>query len=144
MLRWSAATARTSEANRVALMNEQRAWLLVSLPPTASEMVSQFVPDPTRLGILYVYPVVRNHGKTIARITLSKARFLVLPDGQQLPADPDYGGSGVNVIGASILLPPDAPVQGLQPGISNFDFHACIRTKIHPVAVWVHRLPRYQ
>ena len=72
------------------LMNEQRAWLLVSLPPNTSEMVSKFVPHPTTLGILYVYPVVRNHGKTIARTTLSKAKFLVLPNGQPLPADPNY------------------------------------------------------
>jgi hypothetical protein len=90
MLRWSAATARTGEASRLMLMNEQRAWLLVSLPPNASEMVSKFVPHPTTLGILYVYPVVRNHGKTIARTTLSKAKFLVLPNGQPLPADPNY------------------------------------------------------
>jgi hypothetical protein len=76
------------------LMNEQRAWLLVSLPPNSSETVSKFVPHPTTLGVLYVYPVVRNHGKTIARITLSKARFLVLPDAQQVPAEPDYEGTG--------------------------------------------------
>src|SRR5580692_6936259 len=65
MLRWSAVTARTGEANRVMLMNEQRAWLLVSLPASASEMVSRFVPDPTMLHTLYVFPVVRNYGKTI-------------------------------------------------------------------------------
>jgi hypothetical protein len=76
MLRWAAATARTGEANRVMLMNEQRAWLLVSLPPNASEIVSKFVPDPTALHTLYIFPVVRNYGKTIARITLSKPKFL--------------------------------------------------------------------
>jgi hypothetical protein len=36
MLRWSAATARTGEANRLMLMNEQRAWLFVSLPPSGN------------------------------------------------------------------------------------------------------------
>lgn len=81
--------------------------------------MSSFVPDPTTLHILYIYPVVRNCGKTVARITLAKARFLVLPDGQQLPAGPDYEGAGFHTLGATTLLPPDTPSQGLQPGISN-------------------------
>jgi len=119
----AAAKAAKEAANQVrVLVNEQRPWLLVSLPPSASEMVAKFVPEPTTLSFLYVYPVVRNYGKTIARITLSKAKLLVLADGQKLPADPDYEGSGFNTIGASALLPPDTATQALQPGISNFDF----------------------
>jgi hypothetical protein len=122
MLRWSAVTARTGEASRLMLMNEQRAWLLVSLPANASEAVARFVPDPMRLEILYIYPVLRNYGKTIARITLAKARLVALPDAQPLPAEPDYEGPDFHTVAATTLLPPDAPAQGLQPGISSMNF----------------------
>jgi len=67
-------------------------------------------------------PVVHNYGKTIARITLSKAKFLVLPNEQQLPADPDYEAAGFHTLVATTLLPPDTPGQGLQPGLSNLEF----------------------
>lgn len=115
MLRWSAAAIRIQ-------MNEQRAWVFVSLLASASEIVSKFIPSPTQLEILYVNPVFRNYGKTIAKITLAKAKFLALPNGQRLPNEPDYGGPEFNTVAVTSLLPPDNPAQGLQPGISSLDF----------------------
>jgi hypothetical protein len=121
----AAARAATEAGNQVRVMvNQQRPWLLVSLPENASQLVSQFVPSQTTLQLLYLNPVVRNYGNTTAKITLSKAKLLVLPGGQQLPADPDYNASDFYTLSGTTLLPPDTPAQGLQPGISNFDFLA--------------------
>ena len=71
------------------LMNENRARLLVTLVPDSSEKIANFVPDPSRLEILYILPVVSNYGKSMATINLFKAKFLMLPKGQHLPSDPE-------------------------------------------------------
>jgi len=75
-----------------------------------------------RLEVIYVYPVIRNYGKTIAKITLAKAKFLVLPYGQRLPDEPDYASPEFNSVAGINLLPPDNPAMALQPSVSNLDF----------------------
>jgi hypothetical protein len=103
------------------LMSENRARLLVTLPPDASEKIANFIPSPTMLAILYILPVVRNYGKTMAAVTLFKARFLILPGGQRLPPNPDYAATDFQTVDVLAQLPPDAYFQP-RAGIGNFDF----------------------
>jgi hypothetical protein len=105
-----------------ARMSQERARLLVSLPADVSERTSKFVPSSTLLEILYILPVIHNYGRTIARITRSKAKFFILPEGQHLPKDPDYDAVDFQNVEAEIQLPAEASVQPLKLGISNFGF----------------------
>ena len=52
-----------------------------------------------------------------------KAKFLIFPEGQQLPADPDCDAADFQTVDSAIQLPQDTSlVQLLKPGVSNFDF----------------------
>jgi hypothetical protein len=122
------------------LMSENRARLLVTLPHDASEKIASFVPSPTTLATLYILPVVRNYGKTMAVVTLFKARFLILSEGQQLPTDPDYEAADFQTVQVVTQLPPDALVQP-KAGISNFDFVPVYEQKS---TLWLYGLVDYR
>src|SRR5882724_6063802 len=58
------ATKQSAEAaalNAEALINSERAWILVEIGE-----IPNFQPNPNKLEILWIRPMVRNYGKTVA------------------------------------------------------------------------------
>jgi hypothetical protein len=85
------------------LINSERAWVLVE----TGKIPDQFGPDPNRVEFLEIKPILRNFGKTPARITRVAVRSHQVPTPDSLPPEPEYQReSAVN-----ITLPPDVPLQ---------------------------------
>ena len=89
-----------------ALIASERAWILVEmgkLPP--------FKPDPNQVQILWIFPTIKNYGKTVARVTRIAGILKLIPEGGTLPDVPEYvPGQGFDEQ-IDIVLPPQAPLQ---------------------------------
>jgi hypothetical protein len=99
-------TADATRINAEAMVSSERAWVLVDigrLPP--------FDPDPNRLEFLWIFPTIRNYGRTVARIKRIVGIVKLIPEGQELPSVPEYTvGQGFDQ-GIDAVLPPQAPMQ---------------------------------
>ncbi|GAC1702247.1 MAG: hypothetical protein NVS9B4_07180 [Candidatus Acidiferrum sp.] len=99
-------SANAAKLSSDALINSERAWILVdigTLPP--------FDPSPNEVQILWVFPTVKNYGKTIARITRIAGIVKLIPEGQDLPVVPEYTlGQGFDEQ-VDTVLPPQVPLQ---------------------------------
>jgi hypothetical protein len=108
--------ANAANKNTKALINSERAWMLVDigkLPP--------FDPDPNQLQFLWIFPTIKNCGKTVARIKRIRGFVKLIPEGQDLPIVPEYIlGQGFDEQ-VDIVLPPDVPVQA-RLGVSGDEF----------------------
>jgi hypothetical protein len=86
--------------------NSERAWVLVDigkLPP--------FKSDPNQLQILWIFPTIKNYGRTVARIKRVAGIVKLIPEGQNLPVVPEYIlGQGFDDK-IDIVLPPEVPIQ---------------------------------
>jgi hypothetical protein len=103
------ASQRAADATKTsadALINSERAWIIVDigkLPP--------FDPDPNQVQILWILPTIKNYGKTVARITRVAGILKLIPEGEKLPATPEYIlGQGFDD-SIDIVLPPEVPIQ---------------------------------
>src|SRR6266852_8833311 len=69
--------AHASSKSAEALINSERACMLVDigkLPP--------FDPDPSHLQFLWIFPTIKNCGKTVARIKKIRGIVKLIPEGQ--------------------------------------------------------------
>jgi hypothetical protein len=97
--------AEAAQANIEALINSERAWILVQIGPIP------FFENPNRLEFLDLKPIIKNFGGTPARVTKILAKRHELKTVESLPEDPDYTGDGVYVAAIDFILPPDQRVQ---------------------------------
>ena len=98
--------ANAANKSTEALINSERAWVLVDigkLPP--------FEPDPNQLQVLWIFPTIKNYGKTVARIKRVAGVIKLIPEGDKLPVVPEYPiGQGFD-LRVDTVLPPEVPVQ---------------------------------
>ena len=99
-----------------ALINSERAWILVDigkLPP--------FNADRNEVQVLWIFPTIKNYGKTVARITRIVGIVKLVPEGQDLPVVPEYIlGQGFDER-IDTVLPPEVPIQP-RLGVSGDEF----------------------
>jgi hypothetical protein len=97
--------ADAAKASADAVLNSERAWVLVDIGK-----LPDFNPTPNRVEILWLFPTLKNYGKTPARIKRVAGVVKLIPPGQQLPAVPDYPkGQGFDEV-VDIVLPPQFPM----------------------------------
>jgi hypothetical protein len=109
-------TKRSADAtkfNAEALINSERAWVQVEVGK-----IPEFTPDPTKVEILWIWPAVRNWGRTPARIVKDSVRLHQVASADGLPEVPEYQNERV----MDFILPPNAPHPILQVGLSATDF----------------------
>ncbi len=98
--------AKAAKDNAQALISSERAWILVDigkLPP--------FAPEPNLVQILWIFPTIKNYGKTVARITRVTGIVKLIPEGEKLPIAPEYiPGQGFDQQ-IDMVLPPEVPMQ---------------------------------
>src|SRR5439155_22222097 len=107
-------SASAAEANIKTLIDMERAWILVD----TGEITDDFEPDPSVLQFLEVKPVVKNYGRTPARIIKGSIRCHQVATVADLPSEPQYQGEHV----MDIVLPPTVVIQPLQVKIRASDF----------------------
>lgn len=126
--------AIAAKANAEALINSERAWVLVDigkLPP--------FDPDPNQVQILWIFPRIKNHGKAVARIKRVAGIVKLIPEGEKLPVVPEYIlGQGFNEQ-IDIVLPPEVPIQP-RLGISGDEW---IKVQRGRFSLFVHGFVEY-
>jgi len=98
--------ANAANKSAETLVNSERAWVLVDigrLPP--------FTPDPNQLQVLWIFPTIKNYGKTVARIKRVAGVIKLIPEGEKLPVVPEYPiGQGFD-LRVDTVLPPEVPVR---------------------------------
>lgn len=110
------ATKQSADAAKVSsetLINIERAWVQVDVGK-----ILEFIPDPNKVEILWIWPTVRNVGRTPARITRLSARQHQVPSADGLPLVPQYQ----NDKAVDFILPPKMPVQTMMVGVAAADF----------------------
>jgi hypothetical protein len=126
--------ANATNANADALIASERAWILVDigkLPP--------FRPDPNQLQILWIFPTIKNYGKTVARITRVAGIVKLIPEGKKLPVEPEYIlGQGFDEQ-TDTVLPPDVPMQP-RLAVSGDEF---IQVQAGKLSLFVHGFIEY-
>jgi hypothetical protein len=108
--------ADAAKASADAFLNSERAWILAVIG-----QLPEFNPTPDRIEILWVFPTLKNFGKTPARLKrVAGVVKLILP-GQQLPAVPEYPkGQGFDDV-VDIVLPPQGTMEP-RLGVSGGEF----------------------
>lgn len=106
------AQLNVSQAQTNALINSERAWVLVSIQnvPMSSE---------NDVGTM-ILPIVRNYGRTTARIVKFALRQQQFNNPDALPAEPVYLGENAT----DLMLPPDTPIQPMSVGVTQQQFEA--------------------
>ena len=94
--------------NAQILLNSERAWILID----TGDIPDNFEPNQYSLEVLDVRPIVRNTGRTPGWITRGSIRYYTVPDGSQLPAEPDYRG-GMADVNVNIILAPNGFIQSM-------------------------------
>ena len=107
------ATAKAAQAallNAQALINAERAWILVKI---------QNAPEPSadNLGV-YILPTVTNYGKTAGRVVKFALRRHVASGPKSLPLEPKYERENET----NFILPPNDPVQPMGVTIPQSEF----------------------
>jgi hypothetical protein len=116
-----AAEAALKQANH--MVASERAWILVDIGEPESD---DHAPD--FMGRFWIRPVIRNSGKTIAKITKIRAVIRLNGSGERLPYVPEYPlGQGFdsdkwNLYGMNLVLAPDAPTQPFKLVLSSDEF----------------------
>jgi hypothetical protein len=116
------------------LINSERAWVLVDigkLPP--------FDPDPNLVQFLWIFPTIKNYGKTVARIKRVAGIVKLIPEGKKLPIVPEYIlGQGFDQQIDTVL----APEVAMQPrlGISGDEM---IKVRQGKLSLFVHGFIEY-
>lgn len=106
--------AGAASDNAKALINSERAWILVDLTQC------RFEPNPDEMGVFWIRPIVKNSGKTIARIKYIRAIVKLLADGESLPPEPQYPlGQGADIPGITAMLPPNEPIKPIKLAITS-------------------------
>jgi hypothetical protein len=123
-----------SQKQADALTSSERAWILADIG-----RIPPFNPDPNQVQILWIFPTIKNYGKTVARITRVAGIVKLIPEGEKLPVVPEYVlGQGFDER-INIVLPPEVPIQP-RLGVSGDEF---IKVKDGKVSLFVHGFIEY-
>jgi len=99
-------SAKAAQNSAEALINSERAWILVDIGK-----LPNFQPDPTKLEILWIFVTVKNYGRSPGRIRRIAGIVKLIPEGQNLPAIPEYvPGQGFDEK-IDVVLPPGVTLQ---------------------------------
>jgi hypothetical protein len=110
--------------NAQTLIASERAWVLVDIGN-----LPDFQPDANTVQILWIFPTIKNYGKTPARIKRVRGIVKLIPEGEELPATPIYApGQGFDDK-VNLVLPPDVPMQP-RLGISGQEFIQVLGQKV--------------
>jgi hypothetical protein len=98
--------ADAAKASADAIRNSERAWILADIGN-----LPNVNPTPNSVQILWIFPTLKNYGKTPARIKrIAGVVRLILP-GQPLPAVPEYPpGQGFDER-VDLVVPPEGQMQ---------------------------------
>jgi hypothetical protein len=98
--------ADAAKASADAVRNSERAWILASIGN-----LPNVNPTPNSVQVLWIFPTLKNYGKTPARIKRIAGVVKLIPPGQQLPAVPEYPtGQGFDER-VDLVLPPEGQMQ---------------------------------
>jgi hypothetical protein len=109
-------TVNVAGTNTQTLIEIERPWVLVD----TGVIPDDFQPTPDRVGILEIRPVVKNYGRTLARITRLSIRQHQVENTAALPAEPLYE----NEEDVDIVLPQGVVIQPMRVAIALSDFTA--------------------
>ena len=115
-----AAKAALEQANH--MVASERAWILVDIREPESD------PIPDFMGRFWIRPILKNSGKTIAKIKKIRAVLRLNGSGERLPYIPEYPeGQGFdsdkwNFYGMNMVLAPEAPTQPFKLILSSDEF----------------------
>ncbi len=128
-------SAEAAKTSADALINSERAWVLIEI-----SNFPEFQPGPTRVELIWIFPTMRNYGKTPARITRVRGIVKLVPDGKQLPGVPEYTlGQGFDDQ-INLVLPPAVPMQP-RLGLTGQEF---IQVREQKVTLYVHGIVDYR
>jgi hypothetical protein len=135
------ASAKATNENLQAAIRSERAWIMVSVDQIP-KLPSLNVPN-VRLEIYYVYPLLKNCGRTMATITLIKARVHLVPIGESLPSIPNYNREPHRTFRIEYKIPmiPNGTLQPLPVGTSVEDINAVINERKYNW--WIYGLVNY-
>jgi hypothetical protein len=119
------ANARAAQWNAEALIKSERAWVqvVITKPPQSSE-------GPFGKGIVKIWPMLQNHGKTPANIEIISIRPHLLPKDDEfpepplLPAEPVYACPETVYTEKKAFIPPNAGIEPFAMSISGEDFRS--------------------
>lgn len=97
--------ADAANTSAKALICSERAWLLVEIGK-----LQPFEHKPNQLQILWIFPTIKNYGKTPARMKRVAGIIKLIPEGKTLPPVPEYiPGQGFDEK-IDLVLPPEVPI----------------------------------
>ncbi|HEV2198302.1 MAG TPA: hypothetical protein VGR73_00665 [Bryobacteraceae bacterium] len=103
-------TLRAIENQVDVMIATERAWILVEIGN-----LPEFKPDPNAFQLLWIFPMIKNYGKTTAHITRVRGIVKLISEGEQLSALPEYvKGQGFDDQ-VNLVLPPNVPIQPNSP-----------------------------
>jgi hypothetical protein len=135
-------TLKAIERQGRAMMNSERAWVVVTISKTSLPRMWGAT-DPW----LKLRPVLTNHGKTTARIIRVVARWEAIRQDKpgipaQLPTTPAYADdASIWKLEISLILPPNAPGQPMTVWIPARDLQ---RAKAGVHSLYVHGFVEYR
>jgi hypothetical protein len=128
------AQLEVSQKQTNALIDSERAWVLVDIG-----RLPDFQPEPNQVQILWIFPTIRNYGKTPARLKRIVGILKLIPQDGQLPAIPEYiPGQGFDQQ-IDTVLPPGVPIQP-RLGMSGDEF---IQIRAGTLTLYVHGFIEY-
>lgn len=98
--------ADAAQKNAQAVIDSERAWILADIGK-----LPDFDPKPDEVAVLWIFPTIKNYGRTPARIKRVAGIVKLVPSGQQLPSLPEYIlGQGFDMQ-IDLVLPPNSQIQ---------------------------------
>jgi hypothetical protein len=111
--------ANAAKASGDAFVDAERAWILVE----TGVIPDDFEPDPTRLEIFEIAPVIANRGRTTGRVVGGFIAQIQPKSTAEIPPEPDYSGK-MGRAQVDFVLAPGGLVQPLRVNLSAQDFVA--------------------
>jgi hypothetical protein len=109
--------AKGAMESGAAFIEAERAWIMAE----TGNISDDFEPDPTRLEIFEIRPVIANRGRTTGRIVRGCIAQVQPKSARELPPEPDYSGEMGNAQ-VDFVLAPGGAAQPLQVKLSAWDF----------------------
>lgn len=107
--------AESSAESGQAFISAERAWVLVE----TGTIPDDFQPDPNRVQVFQIWPVVINRGRTAGRVTGGLIKRIEIPTDATLPPEPDYTGDMGEI---NFVLAPNVHVQPMHISMDAGDF----------------------
>jgi hypothetical protein len=128
------AQLEVSQKQTEALIDSERAWILADIAK-----LPNFQPDPNQVQFLWIFPTIKNYGKTPARIKRIVGIVKLISEDEQLPTVPEYiPGQGFDQR-IDTVLPPGIPIQP-RLVLSGDEF---IKIRVGKLTLYIHGFIEY-